>query len=212
MSFGGKFLWDDDRQTPNTQIAYLDYPAAPIIFEMRNLSHSPGDSAMDLTYRRLRTPIVIECEHGYYAGGWAFDYQDKKIRQFEVSGGGDHHANFIEAMRSRKVSDLNADILDGHISTSLCHLGNISYRLGRGALRAEIAETLHSDRALQDMFARFQDHLLLNRVDVQQTPRMLGPWLEIDAEQERFVGEFSEQANAHLRRSYRAPFVVPEQV
>jgi len=212
MSFGGKFLWDDDRQTPNAQVAYLDYPEAPIIFEMRNLSHAPGDTAMDLSYRRQRTPIVIECEHGYYAGGWAFDYQDKRIRQFELSGGAGHHANFIKAMRSRKRSDLHADILDGHISTTLCHLGNISYRMGQGAEGDDIAQAVRSDRALQDMFGRFQDHLLLNRVDVKQTPRMLGPWLSLDGQQERFVGEFSTQANAYLRRSYRAPFEVPEQV
>ena len=167
---------------------------------------------MDLTYRRLRTPIVIECEQGYYAGGWAFDYQGRQIRQFEESGGTGHHANFIEAVRSRRRTDLNADILDGHLSTTLCHLGNISYRLGQPATHAEISEAVQADEALVEMYARFQDHLLLNRVAVAQTPRLLGPWLQVDGSQERFTGDHSEQANAYLRRVYRAPFVVPEQV
>jgi hypothetical protein len=44
---------------------------------------------------------------------------------------GDHFGNFISAVRSRKQSDLNAPIEEGAISTTLVHLANISYRLGR---------------------------------------------------------------------------------
>ena len=53
------------------------------------------------------------------------------------AGQGDHFGNFIAAVRSRKAEDLNADILEGHYSAALCHLANISYRLGTGALQAE---------------------------------------------------------------------------
>lgn len=42
-----------------------------------------------------------------------------------------HFQNFVDAMRSRKTDSLNAAIQEGHLSTTLCHLGNISYRLGR---------------------------------------------------------------------------------
>jgi len=59
---------------------------------------------------------------------------------------------------------------------------------------------------------RFQEHLLQNVVDVQETPRILGPWLTMDSDAERFTGEFSDRANEHLSRNYREPFVVPEQV
>jgi hypothetical protein len=212
ISFGGKFLWDDDRQTPNTQVAFFDYKPAPIIFEMRNLPRKKGDAAMDATYRRIRTDVVIECEGGYFAGGWAYDYDDRKIRQFKVTGGGSHHANFIKAVRSRKVGDLNADILEGHLSTALCHMGNISYRLGRTASRDEIVKSVRANSELLDAFDGFQEHLLLNVVDVQKTPRILGPWLTMDCNTEEFVGEFSDSANMHLSRNYRKPFVVPEHV
>ena len=57
-----------------------------------------------------------------------FDKQGQIIEKFQ--GDGDHFANFIGAVRSRKIEDLHADILDGHLSSALCHLGNISYRLG----------------------------------------------------------------------------------
>ena len=212
ISFGGKFLWDDDRQTPNTQVVFWDYKPAPIIFEMRNLPRRKGDSAMDPTYRGIRTYMVIECEDGYFAGGWAYDNSGKKLRQFKVTGGGSHHANFIKAVRSRKVSDLNADVLEGHLSTALCHMGNISYRLGHTASRDEIVGPVKSKKELLDAFESFQEHLLLNVVDVQKTPRILGPWLTMDSNTERFVGEFSEQANQYLSRNYRKPFIVPEHV
>jgi hypothetical protein len=212
ISFGGKFLWDDDRETPNTQVAFYDYKPAPIIFEMRNLPRKKGDSAMDATYGNTRAYMAIECEDGYFAGGWAYDNNGKKIRQFKVSGGGSHHANFIKAVRSRKVSDLNADILEGHLSTALCHMGNISYRLGQTASRDDIMESTKSNKELQDAFERFQEHILLNVVDVQKTPRILGPWLQMDSQTEIFVGQFSDQANKYLSRNYRKPFVVPEHV
>ncbi|MBN2314468.1 MAG: Gfo/Idh/MocA family oxidoreductase [Sedimentisphaerales bacterium] len=212
ISFGGKFLWDDDRQTPNTQVVYYDYQPAPIIFEMRNLPRKKGDSAMDATYRKTRAPVVIECEGGYYAGGWACDNEGKRIKQFKETGGGGHHANFIQAVRSRKMSDLNADILQGHLSTAACHLGNISYRIGREAPREDIVESIQSNNVLLDAFDRFQEHLLMNVVNVQETPRIMGPWVTIDPETETFVGDFSDQANIHLSRNYREPFVVPEKV
>ena len=212
ISFGGKFLWDDDRQTPNTQVAYFDYKPAPIIFEMRNLPRKKGDSAMDATYRKTRSPVVIECEGGYYAGGWACDNKGERIRQFKETGGGGHHANFIKAVRSRKVSDLNADILQGHLSTAACHLGNISYRIGRDAARDEIVESLKSNSVLMDAFERFQEHLLMNVVNLHETPRIMGPWITIDSDTEKFVGDFSDEANAYLSRNYRQPFVVPENV
>jgi predicted dehydrogenase len=212
ISFGGKFLWDDDRQTPNTQVAYFDYEPAPIIFEMRNLPRKKGDSAMDATYRKTRAPVIIECEGGYYAGGWACDNNGQRIKQFKETGGGGHHANFIKAVRSRKVGDLNADILQGHLSTAACHLGNISYRIGHEAPRDDIVQSLKSNNVLLDAFERFQEHLLMNVVDVLQTPRIMGPWVTINPDTETFMGEFSDEANVYLSRNYREPFIVPENV
>ena len=62
--------------------------------------------------------------------------------------------NFIAAVRSRRQQDLNADILEGHYSAALCHLANISYRLGR-ALEFD-SETLmcRNDAEANRMFTR----------------------------------------------------------
>jgi len=211
ISIGGRFGYIDDGETPNTQIVFLDYKPAPIIFEVRGLPRAKGDSAMD-DFRGTRAGVVVQCEGGYFVGGWAYDNKGKKIRQFKRTGGGGHHANFIKAVRSRKVSDLNADIAEGHLSSALCHIGNISYRLGRESSRDEVMEVIKGNKEMVDSYERFQEHFLVNGVDLKATPRILGPWLEMDTEKERFVGDFHEEANKHVKRQYREPFVIPEQV
>ncbi len=211
MSIGGRFGYIDDGETPNTQIVFLDYKPAPIIFEVRGLPKAKGDSAMD-TYRGMRDGIVVQCEEGSFAGGWVYDNDGKKIKQFKLTEGAGHHANFIKAVRSRKVSDLNADILEGHLSSALCHIGNISHRLGKATSREEIMEVVKSNKEMVDSFERFEEHLSRNEVDFKVTPKILGPLLTMDTNNEIFVGEFSQEANKLVRREYRKPFVVPEQV
>ena len=56
-----------------------------------------------------------------------------------------HRANFIQALRSRNVADLTADILEGHVSSSLCRLANLSYILGR-----ELRFDCHSEQFIDD--------------------------------------------------------------
>ena len=211
MSIGGRFGYIDDGETPNTQIVFLDYQPEPIIFEVRGLPRAKGNSAMD-DFRGTRAGVVVQCEDGYIVGGWAYDNNGKKIKQFKRTGGSGHHANFIKAVRSRKVSDLNADIAEGHLSSALCHMSNISYRLGKETSRNEVMEVIKGNKEMTDSYERFQEHLLVNGVDVKATPRILGPWLEMDTDNERFVGDFHEQANKLAKRKYRKPFVIPEQV
>lgn len=212
LALGGRFGYIDDGETPNTMIVFYDYKPAPILFELRGLPRAKGESAMDNLRGVNDGGVIVECENGYFAGGWAYDKDGKKIRQFRLTEGAGHHENFIQAVRSRKVSDLNADVLEGHLSSALCHMGNISYRLGKEAARPEIVARLEDNRDLAESFERFQEHLLVNGVDVKQTPRVLGPWLTMDPQMERFTGEFAEQANVLARGTYREPFIVPEQV
>jgi predicted dehydrogenase len=214
MSIGGRFGYIDDGETPNTQIVFLDYKPVPIIFEVRGLPRAKGDPAMD-AYRDIRDGLVVHCENGYLAwsdGGWAHDNDGKRIKQFKGTGGAGHHANFIKAVRSRKVSDLNADILEGHLSSALCHMGNISYRLGKKTSPDEIAERIKANKELAESFERFQQHLSANAADFDKTPMILGPWLKMDTQSERFIGDFQQEANKLVSRDYRRPFAVPEEV
>lgn len=215
ISLGGRFGYIDDGETPNTQIALLVYDTVPILFEVRNLGRSKDDWNLD-HYKGVRQGVIIECEHGYFAGGmvggWAYDHAGKKMKQFLGDGGSQHQANFIQAMRSRKKEDLNADILDGHLSSAMCHVANISYRLGEPADRRKILEKIGSHDVLSECFERFQDHLLVNHINLEQTARLLGPWLEIDSQSERFIGDLADQANPFLTRTYRNPFIVPQDI
>ena len=80
--------------------------------------------------------------------------------------GGDHFGNFHKDVRSRNPKDLNAPVETAHLSSSIAHLGNIAFRVGR---------VLHFDPA-----------------------------------EERFLAD--KWANTMLKRDYREPFVIPEEV
>ena len=211
ISLGGRFGYQDDGETPNTQIALLDYKPAPILYEVRGLYRRSGEKILD-NFMGIRMGEIIYCEGGYVAGDFAYDRQGKKIRQFGRDEGANHHLNFIKAMRSRNFRDLNAEVAECHLSTALCHMANISFRLGQEAGGSEMVKSLSSLPAAVEAFESFQEHLMQNGVNVIATPRLLGPWLEMDPSREQFTGEWANQANAFLTREYRAPYVVPEKV
>ncbi|UCG58609.1 MAG: hypothetical protein JSU70_03675, partial [Phycisphaerales bacterium] len=215
ISIAGRVGMDDDGQTPNTQITFFDYEPAPLIYEVRGLRRRRNLRAGD-HYWGTKFGMVVHCEGGYFAGGrgggWAYDNNRKKIKQFPGDGGIDHQANFIRAMRGRKVSDLRADILEGHVTATLCHMANISYRVGRNEPPANIAQAIAGNSVLTEAFERCLTHLKANEVDIRAEPLTIGPALTFDPVSERFVGQFSDWANMYVRRNYREPFVVPDKV
>lgn len=216
MSLGGRFGYVDDGETPNTQIAFFDYQPVPIIFEVRGLPLSKDDPRSMDHYKRIRVGVVVECEHGFFAGGAgggvAFDPEGNRVKEWSGPGGRDHQLNFIQAVRSRKVGDLNADIEEGHVSSALCHLANISHRVGQQSSPEEVMGRIRGDTAATETYERFTTHLAVNDVDLAKEQAVLGPWLTVDAQAERFVGEWSETANLLIKGSYREPFVIRNKV
>jgi len=217
MSFGGRFRVNDAGETANTQIVFFDYKPAPLIFEVRGLPRNKGSRSMDV-WRRTGTNIgvVVQCENGYWSagdgGGWVWDNDNKRTdKQISGRGGGSHHQNFIDAVRSHKVSDLNADIEKGHLSSALCHMGNISYRLGKKMSVSEARNSIDNEYVM-DSFERMLEHLKVNEVDLEKEPITMGPMLTMDPRTEKFVGEYSDWANMYVKRNYREPFVVPDRV
>lgn len=228
MSIGGRFGYIDDGQTPNTQITIFEYGDVPIIYEVRGLPTKEGDSNMDI-YRSVsssgvvmrsgrlcpspNTGVVVQCEYGYVnlTELVAFNNDGKEVKRFKSISDGPQ-ASFINAVRSRKISDIRTDILEGHLSTALCHMGNISYRIGTESSSEQIKEVMQSDKDLLESFERFVNHLSANGIRLKKIPSVLGPWLKMNSTKERFFGKFSRQANKLLTRDYRKPFIVPEQV
>ena len=218
FSIGGRYVWDDDGQTSNTNITIFDYKQGPVMFEQRNLPRSTGDTNMDHC-RGIRFGMIVECENGYFAGGMGggkiYDRNGEAIQKFVGDNGAGHQANFIQAVRSRKITDQNADILQGHLSTIPCHMANISWRTGAVTPQEEIKKTIAGDKAMEEMYDRLTKHLAANGVDLAMTPATLGAILEYDAENMKFRHQDATTellANALQKDSYRKPFVVPEKV
>jgi Oxidoreductase family, NAD-binding Rossmann fold/Oxidoreductase family, C-terminal alpha/beta domain len=230
LTVGGRFGYRDDGETPNTLLVTYDYEV-PFIFEVRGLPAKPDEASGDALapsglgassrwaanmdkYRGMSVGNLVECEGGHlvipagdYALVRAFDQNGKLLREFK--GADSHYANFIAAVRSRKEADLHAPILQGHLSSALAHLANISYRAGRALQPDEVREQIRGDAVLTEAYGRFTEHLAANAVNFEQTPAQLGAPLTFDAATEMFTGENNAAANAQRTREYRAPFVVP---
>lgn len=220
VSFGNRYGIDDVAETPNTHVAVYDYEGIPLLFEHRALPAKPGVSYLD-QHGGLRTGVVAHCEGGYFAGligGTAYDPAGKVIRKFVGDGGGTHVKNFFDAVRSRRKADLAAPVETGHLSASLCHYGNISYRVGEPAPGAKIDETLGAFPAATAIHRELQAHLGAHAIDLARQPFRLGPWLQLDATGDGISGvdTHREDTLAHarflLKETQRPPYVIPDVV
>jgi len=215
VSIGGRFGWDDNGETPNTQITLFAYEPVPIIWEMTSLPRRQVDRQED-RFRGNRASMMFDFEGGYLCGhrGGArvHAWDHKLIRAFKGDGGRTHYANFIDAVRSRKAEDLEADILEGHLSSALCHLANVSYLLGRHRPTDAVKEAVGDHPVLGPALEDLLGNLTHNGVDLAKIRPTHGATLTLDTEKERFVGEAADWANMYLERTYRRPFVMPENV
>src|SRR5208337_1205708 len=111
------------------------------------------------SYKGASIGVIVHCEDGYlsipnYSEAVVHDKEGNKVQEFK--GAADHFANFITAVRSRKPTDLNADIEQGHLSSALCHTGNISYRLGSAQPFSAKAKAFGDDKDAFDSYSRMQ--------------------------------------------------------
>jgi len=205
MSIGGRFVFNDAGDVPNTQITYYDYPSAPILYEVHNLRLAPDSKSMML-YRGGRVDVCAQCEGGYVMmhAGVVYDNQGKEIKRF--TGGENIFPNFIQAVRSRKREELVADVLEGHRSTNITHAGNISYRLGKKAPASVARAQIGDLPVFQGLYDRLVEHLKVYNVDPGEAT--VGPWLECDPANECFKN--NAKANELARGYYRKPFELPE--
>jgi len=176
VSDGGKYAYNDDQETPNTQLATFKYDDCELVFEVRGLL-TGGEG--NVSYAADNNGCVGNLFYG--SDGWMsvdlhgfqiYRGEERKLAQEmkhvepEEWATTPHIENFLKAVRSRNHKDLTCDIEDGHLSAALVHMANISYRTGRK--------------------------------------------LHFDPKAERFVND--DEANSYLKRKYREPFVIPENV
>jgi predicted dehydrogenase len=201
ISYGGRLGYRDAGETPNTQVCVFDFGDKTIISETRGLKTAPYHAEYEFG-------AIFEGSEGIIAGTSLFDFDGKLVSTFEGKTV-NHFANFLDAVRSRRREDLKAEIEEGHQSSALCHIGNISWRLGKPASPDAIRDELTKlqSPAARETIERTVQHLRDNEVDLTETPLMLGALLHLDGERESFL--HNDAANSLLTRKYRHPFVVP---
>jgi predicted dehydrogenase len=207
-SLGGRFGYEDQGQTPNTQMAVFDYGDALLVFEVRGLV---GGKSKD----KAKVANEYYTEAGMIADGKFHPRGGGTPEKLADAGGdvrpGGSFGCLINAVRSRKVEDLNADVLEGHYSSALCHLANISYRLGELVPWNKETKALGDNKVVHETFQALEDNLGKGmELKLDDLKYRLGRTLKFDPEKERFVGD--DEANRLLTRPYRAPFVVPETI
>jgi predicted dehydrogenase len=143
-AIGGHFMFDDDQETPNTIHCAYEFnengKRKMMEFEVRHWMtngeatvHERGNNAIGDLFYGSQGYLAVDSYTSYKS--WLGREQQEGPKG---QAGGDHYLNFTDAVRTRKRETLNAEIEEGAISTTLVHLANISYRLGR---------TLHFDAA-----------------------------------------------------------------
>jgi predicted dehydrogenase len=140
VSTGGKFVYDDDQETPNTQLATFDYGHKQIVFEVRGLPtgedsgivrDSSGNVIGNVFYGSEGLMSVDMAGFRVFKGDKAEKIMEEKFAEKKSWDTNPHMTNFIEAVRAADPKLATADIETGVTSASLCHLANISYRTGR---------------------------------------------------------------------------------
>jgi len=210
-SLGGRFAYEDQGQTPNTQMAVFEYGDTLLVFEVRGLVEKAKDSPFKFKVANeyYTTDGMITGGKFYPKGGG----KPEKLSQFDVKvSPGGAWGSFLHAVRSRKVADCNADVEVGHLSCVLVHAANISYRLGEKVPFNMKSQKLGDNGEVVATFHNLTNNLQGVGVKLEETSYQLGRTLTLDPKSERFVGEGAEKANAFLTRNYRKPFVVPDKV
>jgi predicted dehydrogenase len=167
QSVGGYFGWDCDQETPNTQVSALQYADGTMVqLDVRNLYSNKEVSDGSALFYGTEGWMKID------GGKWEtfFGRRDEPgpgmtreeaysrfAEEWNVRGENDrpHFHNFFDAVRARDRRILTADVLEGHLSTAMCHLANIAYRVGR---------SLEFDSEREDFLGDPEADRLLSRV------------------------------------------------
>lgn len=143
---GGKFFFEDDQQWPDTMLINYEFPGHVLQYEMRLWSRPKLQGAGE--------GAAVYGENGWLLltnTSWqAYDAAGKLVKQGQSDSGQQAHIrNFLDAVRSRRRESLNQEIYSGHVSTVMCHAGNISWRTGKKLRFDSQTETFDDEEANQ---------------------------------------------------------------
>ena len=208
ISVGGRYGYDDDGDTANTQVLYIDEKPAPILFEVRglpkkNLNWKGGMSE----YRGLTLGNVIEYEGGALLGGHGaqckiVDQDGKLLKEFK--GGENHIHKFIDACHSGKQNSMHT-AANGHYSAALAHIGAHALKLGGQKSGEEIEASLKGNPKVVDAVERMMEHFEANGIGATR-PEMGAP---LTTDGKAFTGEFAKAVTDLDHESYREGHTLP---
>ena len=140
-SNGGIYWLNDAKEVPDTQVVTYDYGDMMLVWEMQSFQqyHLLEGSTAGTAFYGTEGTLIVDGD------GWNVTFKDGSPGPSEKDAGGSHTANFLECIKSRQQP--NADVEIGRLSTTICHLGNISYRLGRDVRFDSKTETFGDDEA-----------------------------------------------------------------
>lgn len=151
-SAGGKYLWNDCKETPEVLTSTYNYPkqGKVIQFEVRPWMTNKEDG--------IEVGNIFYGDKGYMVINGYNDYKTYLGKNREPgparNAGGDHYKNFVDAVRAKNKALLNGPIETGHLAASIAHLGNIAYRLGRTLKFDPKSETFPGDKEANAMLSR----------------------------------------------------------
>jgi predicted dehydrogenase len=212
VSLGGRLGYIDNGDVANSQVTIFEWDDAILVSDVRGLPvKTPVTFGLKAAKPLEKATAVIYGTDGFvvcpnYTSAAAFDYDGHELGTW--SGGSDdqHYANFVKAVKSRRHEDLHLDIEDGHLSSALAHLGNVSWALGQSvpidARPALAADDPHVRASLDSFLTYLKD----NAVDVAKTSLSLGRELVIDPMTEKST---DAEANRLFTRDYRKGYELP---
>ena len=143
-SCGGKFTFDDDSETPDSQVTVYEFPTCQMVWEHRaGLNNGLNGRSWGVEWNGTEAAIILD-DTGYEI---ITEKKRANLDSAKVRGSGDprpaHVRNFLDCMASRRSPVLNLEI--GHHVSTLAHLGNIAYRTGHKIVWDAANETITGD-------------------------------------------------------------------
>ena len=154
-SMGNMYLFDDQKEVPNVITTAYDYPDAGekgkmLVFDVRPWCTNDEQGAkVGVLFYGSKGYMVID-SYSHYKTYLGKDGEPGP----EGDKGGDHYRNFIDAVRQRDASILNAPIIEGHLSSALSHIGLASCRLKRNLEFDPVKEQFVNDAEADALITR----------------------------------------------------------
>ncbi len=212
VSLGGRLGYVDNGDVANMQVTIYQWDDAVLVSDVRGLPvKTPVTYGLPGKHSLKGAAAVLYGTEGFvvcpnYHAAAAFDYDGHEIAKWDAGSYQQHFANFVKAVKSRRREDLHLDIEEGHLSSALAHLGNVSWALGRPAALDARPTLAASDPHVRASLDTFLTTLQENAVDVAATKFLLGRELVLDPATER---SSDAEANALFGREYRRGYELP---